>query len=244
MCELAQAKDRLLSRLDQDLPAAKPLNADQWIVNSLLQKAIRRGEVGVAQRAALTFFNQKGTAIWRRLIIIAVEDVGTASPDAVAMTVAAGTDVKWRRQSGGDPTIALNIARLLAEAPKSRSAEHLITGSSDHPSLEQERRLVSISSIEENLAAVADKSNSLTHRALAGGCVSGMGWKRMPGTNLRGLLDTYRKLGVPEELVATTAIAAAKTREPITLMVPLIWLAANDARVPTILKAEVPSSRP
>jgi hypothetical protein len=33
-----------------------------------------------------------------------------------------------------------------------------------------------------------------------------------------------------------TGIAVTKSREPITLMVPLIWLAANDAQVPIVLK--------
>jgi hypothetical protein len=230
--------------LDCEPPIFEPLIADQWVIKSLLQKSIRRGEVDIARRAGLTFLAQKGAAIWRRFMIIAFEDIGAGSVDVVAMAVAGSSDVKWRKQSGGDMVVAAHLARLLAEAPKSRSAEHLITGSNDHPSLEQERRSVSISSIAESLAAVVDKSNSLTHRALAGWCVSGIGWKRekVPGSNLPGLLDAFRELGVPEELVAASGIAAAKTREPITLMVPLIWLAANDAQVPTLLETKVPSS--
>jgi hypothetical protein len=241
---LTQARDRLTIDLDREPPIFEPLVADQWVVKSLLQKSIRRGEVDIAQRAALTFLAQKGSAIWRRFIIIAFEDIGVGSAHVVAMTVAGSTDVKWRKQSGGDMVVAAHLARLLAEAPKSRSAEHLITGSSDHPSLEQERRLVSTSSIADNLAAVADKSRSLIQRALAAWCVSSIGWNRekVPGSNLPGLLDTFRKLGVSEELVAATGIAAAKSREPITLMVPLIWLAANDAQVPTVLGAAVPWS--
>jgi len=70
----------------------EPLIADQWVTTSLLQKSIRRGEVKTAQRAAFTLFAQKGSAIWRRFMVIAFEDVGAASPDAVAMTVAASTD--------------------------------------------------------------------------------------------------------------------------------------------------------
>jgi hypothetical protein len=241
---LAKAKHRLTIGLDQEPPIVHSLNADQWVVNSLFQKSIRRGEVEVAQRAALTFLGQRGSAIWRRFIIIAFEDIGAGSPDVVAMTVAGSTDGKWRKQSGGDTVVVAHLARLLAEAPKSRSAEHLITSSGHHPSLEQERRLVSTSSIADNLAAVTDKSNGLTSRALAAWCVSGIGWKREkePGTNLPRLLDAYRKLGVPEELVAATGIAATKSREPITLMVPLIWLAANDGQVPTVFEAAVPQS--
>jgi hypothetical protein len=156
---LSQAKHRLAIGLDREPPVVEPLIADQWVIKSLLQKSIRRGEVEIAQRAALTFLAQKGSAIWRRFIVIAFEDVGAGSVDAVAMTVAGSTDVKWRKQSGGEMVVAAHLARLLAEAPKSRSAEHLITGSNDHPSLEHERRVVSTSSIAENLAAVADKSN-------------------------------------------------------------------------------------
>jgi len=43
---------------------------------------------------------------------------------------------------------------------------------------------------------------------------------------LEALLTTFRELEVPEELVAATGIAAARTREPITVMVPLIGLVA------------------
>jgi hypothetical protein len=241
---LAEAKHRLAIGLDCEPPIFEPLVADQWVVKSLLQKSIRRSEVDIAQRAALTFLAQKGSAIWRRFMIIAFEDVGAGSVDVVAMTVAASTDRGWRRQVGGDAIIAAHLARLLAEAPKSRSAEHLITTATHHPSVEHECRLVSNRSIADNLAAVANKSNSLAHRALAALCVSGIDWKRdkQLGTDLSGLLDSYRSLGVRDELVAATGIAATKSREPITLMVPLIWLAANDAKVPTVLEAAVPWS--
>ena len=69
----------------------EPLVADQWVTISLLQKCIRRGKAETAQRAAFTLFAHKGSAIWRRFIVIAFEDVGAASPNAVAMTVAAST---------------------------------------------------------------------------------------------------------------------------------------------------------
>jgi replication-associated recombination protein RarA len=56
----------------------EPVVADQWVTISLLQKSIRRGEVETTQRAAFTLFAQKGSAIWRRFIVIAFEDVGAA----------------------------------------------------------------------------------------------------------------------------------------------------------------------
>lgn len=242
--ELAQAKHRLSCRLDRKPAAFDPLIADQWVIKSLLQKSIRRGEADIAERAALTFLAQKGSDIWRRFLVIAFEEVGIASADVVAMTVAASTDKDWREASGGDSILVSHFARLLAKAPKSWSAEHLITGVRHHPSLEEERRLVGGSSIADNLAMVANTSIDLVVRAIAALAVSGIDRKRekWPGSDLPALLDAYCGLGVSEELVAATSIAAAKIRDPTTLMVPLIWLAAGNRQEPLVLEEPIPQS--
>jgi replication-associated recombination protein RarA len=139
---LAQTKRRLTWEHDRNRKLdIDPLVADQWVVSSLLQKSIRRGETETAQRAAFTIFAQKGSAIWRRFMVIAFEDVGAASLDAAAITVTASTDPNWRKEYGGDQHIAVQLARVLAEAPKSRSAEHLITSAQHHPSLAKTRML-------------------------------------------------------------------------------------------------------
>jgi hypothetical protein len=82
-------------------------------------------------------------------------------------------------------------------------------------------------------------------RALAVWCASGIGWageKRAKG-DLLALLETFRRLGVPDEFMTATGIAAQKTREPITLMVPLVWLAANRRSRPTMTKSELPATK-
>jgi hypothetical protein len=241
---LDEVKFELQKEIVREQSIVVPLNTDRWVANSLLQKAIRRGEVNVARGAALTFLEQGGSAIWRRLIIIAFEDVGAASPEVAAMTVAASTDASWRKRSGGNVKVATCLARLLAEAPKSRSAEHLITSGDQHPSFANERRLVSASSIADNLDTVVDPSKSLARRALAGWRASGIGWNgdKALGKDLAGLLEAFRQLGVPEALVFSTGVAATASREPITLMVPLVWLAAHEAQEPTTVHLDVPRS--
>src|SRR5215831_6281599 len=168
---LAEAKTRFSNKfvLGQNLDL-EPLVADQWVTTSLLQKSIRRGELEMAQRAAFTLFAQKGSAIWRRFMVIAFEDVGAASPDAVAMTVAASTDPSCRRKNGGDLHIAVQLARVLAQAPKSRSAEHLITSAEHHPSLAKARKLRGASSQTDQLAVVMNQNASLTERAIVASC--------------------------------------------------------------------------
>jgi hypothetical protein len=56
---LIQTKRRFAEELVPDRKGdIEPLVADQWVVVSLLQKSIRRGEVQTAQRAAFTLFAQ------------------------------------------------------------------------------------------------------------------------------------------------------------------------------------------
>jgi replication-associated recombination protein RarA len=110
---LGAAKQRLAREIDSNsaLPS-KPIAADPWVISSLLQKSIRRGETEIARRAAFTFVHLKGAAIWRRLMVIAFEDVGIGSVDAVTMTVAAAADSAWRKNHGGDLTLAVQLAGL------------------------------------------------------------------------------------------------------------------------------------
>src|ERR1700733_7048957 len=113
---LAEAKQRLENTIaDCDLRDCEPIAADPGVVSSLLQKSIRRGESKIAQRAALTFLRLKGAAIWRRLMVIAFEDVGVGSTDAVTAVVAASSDAALRKACGGNERIAVYLAGLMAK---------------------------------------------------------------------------------------------------------------------------------
>jgi hypothetical protein len=59
-------------------------------------------------------------------MVIAFEDVGAASVDALLAAVCAGIDPTWRASMGGDERAITHVARLLADAPKDRSSDHLI----------------------------------------------------------------------------------------------------------------------
>jgi hypothetical protein len=244
---LGAAKHRLAREIDfHSALACKPIPADQWVISSLLQKSIRRSETDIAQRAALTLFKLKGGAIWRRLMVIAFEDVGIGSIDALTMTATAAGDSAWRKRNGGDLRIAVQLARMLAEAPKDRSADYLCDAK-DHPMLADFWRAMETTSLELRLCHVRDQALGLPLRAVAALSALDIGSRgdisRTGG--LEALLTTFHELEVPEELVAATGIAAARTREPITAMVPLIWLAARnsekrvcDCAVPPLVKTD------
>src|ERR1019366_8537085 len=105
---LAEAKQRLAFNFDNSAPSTvEPILADPWVISSLLQKSIRRGDAEIARRAARTLFKLKGSAIWRKLMVIGFEDIGVGSLDALVMTVAAGADPTWRKQCGGDAQVVM-----------------------------------------------------------------------------------------------------------------------------------------
>src|SRR5437588_3695652 len=121
----APCKDRFASEVSQlHLADLQPVRADPWIISSLLQKSIRRGESAIAQRAALTLLSLRGSATWRRLMIIAFEDIGAGSLDALAITVAVGSDPAFRREIGGNSRAAAAVAHVLCKSAKDRSADY------------------------------------------------------------------------------------------------------------------------
>jgi hypothetical protein len=245
---LGAARQWLAREIDSKsaLPS-KPIAADPWVVSSLLQKSIRRSDTNIAQLAAFTFFKLKGGAIWRRLMVIAFEDIGIGSVDALTTTVAAAGDSAWRKNHGGDLRLVAYLAALLAEAPKDRSADYLCDAK-DHPMLTKFWRAMGNASLESRLSHVQDQALGLPQRAVAALSALGIGSRGdiSRGTGgLEALLTSFRELEVPEELVAAAGIAAARTREPITAMVSLIWLAARqsenrvcDYAVPPLVKAD------
>jgi hypothetical protein len=225
-------------------PIPQPLAVDPWIASSLLQKAIRRGDADLAERAAITLHRLRGNGIWRRLIVIGFEDVGIGSVDALIKTTAACTAPNWRANvEGGDQRVLCLVARLLAEAPKDRSPDHLISAAQSHPALEDARRRVGAMSISQRVDYAANDTRPLPERAVAAWCASGVEWgaeHRIGRGDLPGLMSALRHLGVPDDLVTATRIAATRTREPIVVMTPLLWLAASAAGDHRVVDCSVP----
>jgi hypothetical protein len=136
------------------------------------------------------------------------------------------------------------MAELLARAPKSRSAEHLITAWKYHPAFEQLRLRSADTSIEQAVAVVADHARPLVQRGIAASRLFDL--DRSRGRSVRNglaaLLEAYVRLGVPGKLLTAIDIAAGSVRDAITLMVPLIWLALDEGQVPNVLNSELPRS--
>jgi len=97
---------------------------------AVLQKEIRRSHIGNAVLAAYEMFTTSADVaehLWRRLRLIAVEDVGMGLPLGPVLI-----DVLHRNFNatpGGDWMMACHAVRLLASAPKDRTSSDTPTGS-------------------------------------------------------------------------------------------------------------------
>jgi len=144
-------------------------------------------------------------------MVIAFEDVGVANIDTIIAVVAASSDAAFRKSSGNSHT-AVYLARLLAAAPKDRSANYLV-GAKDYPALANFARRIRDASAEVMLLAVGDKTLSLPSKAISalfaavpqGDAIGGR-------AGLDQLLGAYREQGVPEDLLDATEIAGSRTR--------------------------------
>jgi hypothetical protein len=211
------------------LDPVKPLLCDRWLALSALQKSIRRGDSLTAKRALTTLYRSDPSSTWRRLLIIACEDVGIAAPGAVVMTASRCANVKALREKGRDEAAALATAQMLAEVPKDRSADLLFAVALHDPTLEVMRSKCRSASVARRLEFVADPTLSLPARALAVWHSSGVesyGEQRVGLGDLDALMRTYAELGIPERLLEALATVIKKAREPFTLLLPLLWLAA------------------
>lgn len=214
-------------------PSGKPpelLAIDHWLASSLLQKAIRRGDADLAASAALTLYRARGATIWRRFMVIAFEDVGVGCIEAVCDTVTSATDRSARLAAGDEAAVVACLAQRLAYAPKDRSSDYLMGAAQHHPELEAIREEAGSASLSDRIALVMDLGLPLPVRALAAWYASGLdrdNEKRLGLADLAGLLNAYRILGASDRLVSATALAAKRTREPITILLPLIELASQ-----------------
>src|SRR6266516_485871 len=189
-----QTLERLRDQLHRsDNNVDDPLRCDRWIVSSVLQKSIRRGDVELAQRAACTLHAFDRSAIWRRLVVIACEDVGVGDIDALLETFLAATSTDFRRRGVGARCGGASVGG----AVKDRSGDYLACAASDHPDLSATCRFCKEASLEKRLEPLADFSQPLAKRAVAAWYASGINPRyqnQVQGGDLHALAATYRSL--------------------------------------------------
>lgn len=199
------------------------LSLDPWAASSLLQKAIRRSETELAQKAAALLYRYRGKAIWRRLTTIAVEDVGIADPEALWEVVRLSADEELRAVLGSEAELIARVVDRLADAPKDRSADYLYCAVTKLETALAERTQMCGYDDVDLLSIAAKEHEPLIRRANAAFllCVRGQGdAARLQEPAVQRLVTAC---GCPEPLEYAMIELTRSRAHPFALMLPLIW---------------------
>lgn len=213
---------------------------DPYTASSLLQKAIRRGERELAQEAAWLLARHRGRNAWRRLIVIACEDVGLGNFDAAArvVEVARGhfTHSANRLTDGLEEAVA-----TLATSDKSRSADHLYCSAIRAVQARTLARRAQSSSVGEMLSITGDPSRPLIERAAALLDCQGRGEVQTRRTlsermvALRGCLSTRAGRWIDLSLEAFAVL-----NDPFVLTLPLLQSALEESPKGQVVEVDQP----
>jgi hypothetical protein len=200
------------------------LKIDPWAASSLLQKAIRRGEAELAKEAAAILHRHRGVAVFRRLCMIAFEDIGIGDIDLLQDVTRFATDKTLREILGPDGELIDSLCSRMAQATKDRSADYLYCAATKLETAIAEQSELRDLPMDRLLGIASNEELPLTRRAVAALLMCTDSGRTGPLLNLGRVskfLDTFAVKPVPLH-DAVLQIARARAH-PFCLMLPLIW---------------------
>lgn len=208
------------------------MKMDRWILASALQKSIRRGLKDEALDVAIALHAVDAEYAWRRLRVIAFEDVGMGNVEAVA-SVAAIAGRQQLRSALGDLQVYVGRVQSLTAAVKDRTACDLLSWIGCAP--ESMGFRAAILNTPERWEAIAmDCDSPMWQRAsalqfLAGFAErSGAGWRTVTKANPNAVKRVLEALE-PHPLVAFSVLRGKGTESlnVALLFAHLMWRQAN-----------------
>lgn len=112
-CELLTSEIRLPEWFDHPF--------DKWLASSALQKSIRRGYTETALLMTRSFISHEPDYFWRRINVIALEDIGIANIELVNQVLWVSGKRKWIERVGAS-ALAAYLVRAMCESLKDRNA--------------------------------------------------------------------------------------------------------------------------
>ncbi len=203
-------------------PLDHPLKLDPWSASSLLQKAIRRGEGPLAQKAAVSLQRCRGQGVWRRLASIAVEDVGISDLGLVWDAIRLATDQDARQSRS--PDLLVELINRLAAAPKDRSADYVFCGATKLDTAQQDRANFDLLDFNGKMSIATAALEPIPRRAVAAlsACTAVKGDRLIVDeTAARNFVAAFDY--VPEPLLNSTMALTGRHSHPFGLMLVLIW---------------------
>jgi hypothetical protein len=197
----------------------------KWRASSAMQKAIRRGLTDIAERMAWGLHALDHEYLWRRLPVVAVEDIGVANIPLVAAVLWVSGKVKWREQNGGEVKILQALVRAMANSVKDRSVCDLVVWVDSCPDF-AEKRATMEPFIGNTFSMWQDETEFLADRMLAGWSLAGTLSHR--GDNVPEIAGSITSLlhycgKFPTVVQAIMRWGSTKFGDAMPIAFPLIW---------------------
>lgn len=223
------------------VPMLEPLPCDRWVARSALQKGCRRAEPALAIRALANLFEHDRRAVWRHLVIIAVEDVGVANIGVLKRIVAAQRDRRWRSTVGGEWAVMAELTRQMTDSNHCQAACDLYLRITNDPTLQPLHETALEMDMGELLPRLSDSSRPITERgvyalAAGGGLADGQAHHDAPA-----VFETLKECACDHAVVETCRAAWKISRNPMTLLFPLVWEAWQSTEQSAIIDDAVPA---
>lgn len=216
---------------------------DRWLLASQFQKSVRRGLSDRAVSAALALARIDREYLWRRIRVIALEDVGLGNLGLVATVLAIAGKAKLHRNLGED-RIIVAITTKLAESLKNRTACDVACIAQYAPAPNASRRNVVYADAKTWVKFVASSDEPTWKRALAFQLIGGLSvrsgahFETLSRFDLKALQEALDKLECTQ-LVRYVAIKGRGV-EGLNTAFPLAycltrhctWIETNDASQP------------
>lgn len=188
--------------------------ADVWLLASLLQKAVRRSDLQTARRAGHQLLALDAPRLWRRIMTLALEDIGIGDVQACATLIGIATAKETRRLL--DPH-ALDVALALGcGAVKDRSSDHLTSILRlAHP----DRHVLTAASPNALLAVMASSSQPWQRRLEAAHLAETL----LRGADSATIFARFAELDVPEPLVVASRVYHRRGRDGLAVLTCLAW---------------------
>jgi hypothetical protein len=233
---------------DPEPPPPFP-HADVHLLSSAFQKAIRRGDIAMARRAAHQLYALDRQRLFRRTAVVALEDIGIAAPDVAAELIAIATIPAARRRLGGDLS-AIDIAvTRVCQAAKDRSGDFFGSIVGREPVDPWDQAALKSASPKALLAMLGASNlpwKRRLHAALiaAGRHPDSVQTCAVPAKagSIEAVLDMFCELGAPVTLLTACAAYATRQRDALPVAVPFAWLLhANNCTKPRIVDHDLPA---
>lgn len=213
-----------------------------------MQKAIRKGDVTLAGRLALSLWMQDKRSLWRRLAMISAEDVAMGDLDLVLDVTIAAKFSSWRK-AVGDAALGVYFARRMAKAAKTRYITELYLYSDLANQASKARAWAARAPFKELASTLHDPTKEAPEQTLA---LWGLfGSRRFEARNLQRkgadieeVFKAVKEMPLPEEVLSICAATVGTPHFPLTMLLPVGLLEMQRQAKNLAPRKEAPVSSP